>query len=119
MKNIVRKLVVSVALVGGLAACVTAQAGAVRAGFDSFTIPASPSDPDGGLGDNGSVGPVSIGFPISFYCNTYSNVYVNVNGSITFDSFAGAGTWYEMYQLELPIIAPFYADADARPAGTV
>jgi hypothetical protein len=34
--------------------------------------------------DDGTAGPVAIGFPFPFYDTTYSNVYVGVNGALSF-----------------------------------
>src|SRR3954470_1727069 len=80
------------------------QAQAVRPGFNSNTLGpcldcSSPS--------------VSMGFPINFFGVTYSSLFVNSHGNVTFDFarpanfvpevLAGSGT---------KIIAPFFADND-------
>ncbi len=39
---------------------------------------------DLGLGDDAVSGAISLGFDFDFYCNTYSEVYVNSNGQIMF-----------------------------------
>jgi hypothetical protein len=51
------------------------QGAAVRPGF-------SPSSLD--RNDDGSTGVVPIGFDVNFFGNTYSNLYVNNNGNVTF-----------------------------------
>jgi hypothetical protein len=69
-------------------------------------------------GDDGSVGPVELGFPVNFFGKLYTSVYVNTNGNITFQ---GPLYKYAPFQLSAktpPIIAPFLADVDTRGAGS-
>ena len=53
-----------------------AQAGAIRSGFDGNTLARN---------DDGSTGLVGIGFDTNFFGTTYSQLYVNNNGNVTFD----------------------------------
>jgi len=67
-----------------------ALAGAVRSGFDSNVIATDPNGADADTsptGEDGSVGPVDLGFGARF-CNpgdpTFTSVYININGNLTF-----------------------------------
>ena len=68
--------------------------------------------------DDESSALLPIGFNLNFYGNTYSQMYVNNNGNITFDQslydFVPEG-----FPQATPIIAPFWADVDTRSAGEV
>ena len=68
--------------------------------------------------DDGSTDLLPIGFAINFFGTTYSNLYVNNNGNITFDSPLSSYTPYQLIDLGLDIIAPFWADVDTRGAGS-
>ncbi|MBL7764999.1 MAG: hypothetical protein JNJ58_02820 [Chitinophagaceae bacterium] len=54
------------------------------------TSPAGPTNP-GPAGDDVLSPAVAIGFPFTFYGNTYSNVFISTNGFISFNSLSGAG----------------------------
>jgi hypothetical protein len=58
-----------------------------------------------------------IGFAINFYGATYTNVYVNNNGNVTFTNFLGSFTPTNLANLSNIIIAPFWADVDTRLVG--
>jgi hypothetical protein len=75
----------------------------VRLGFDGSTM--SP-------GDDHSVGPVAIGFEIDFFGQLYSQVYLNNNGNITFHGPFSTFTPSGLSTVNVPIIAPFFADVD-------
>jgi RHS repeat-associated protein len=95
---------------------------AVRPGFDTNALDAN---------DDGYVGPVDIGFPILYYSEQYTNLWVDNNGIVTF----GAG-WSDFIPIipigeirsvdgffnadgtPLPAIAPFWADVDTRGGGS-
>jgi hypothetical protein len=88
-----------------------ALAGAVIPGvFNSNNLPAN---------DDGYTGFVSLGFDANFYGTTYTGLYVNNNGNVTFN-----GGYYNYTPWGLtsagipPMIAPFFADVDTR-AGNV
>ena len=56
--------------------------------FPSGTLNVTPQFTNPVLGtwaDDGSIGPIPIGFSFDFYCNTYQNVYICSNGFIQFD----------------------------------
>jgi hypothetical protein len=66
-----------------------------------------------GPSDDGSTGPVDLGFTFNFFGQDYTSFYINNNGNVTF------GSPLSNYQPGgfptdpgLPIIAPFWADAD-------
>ena len=63
---------------------------------------------------------MSIGFSINFFSNAYSQLFVNNNGNVTFNSAqsdytpSGLGGGYSGQA----IIAPFFADVDTRGEGS-
>ncbi|HEY1827109.1 MAG TPA: nidogen-like domain-containing protein, partial [Acidimicrobiales bacterium] len=57
---------------------------------------------------------VPIGFPIDFFGTTYSNLYVNNNGNLTFGSSLASYTPFGLAGTSSVIIAPFFADVDTR-----
>ena len=68
--------------------------------------------------DDGSTGSVAIGFssPINFFGPTYTNLFVNNNGNVTFGASDGTFTPSNLTTTgQLPRIAPFFADVDTRP----
>jgi RHS repeat-associated protein len=69
--------------------------------------------------DDGSTGQVDIGFDANFFGTTYSQLFVNNNGNVTFDSALSTFTPFDLLQTDRAIIAPFFADVDTRGAGTV
>jgi hypothetical protein len=99
-----------------LAACLVfgamqAHAGAIReaSSFTDNTLPAN---------DDGSTGLVNIGFSINFFGSSYSQLYVNNNGNVTFDAALGTYTPFPLLSTSRVIIAPFFADVDTRGAGS-
>ena len=82
-----------------------AHAGAVRPGFSTNTFSGN---------DDSYVGPVSIGFPIDLWGATYSTLYVNNNGNVTFDGGLYTYTPFPSVTAGVKIIAPFFADVDTR-----
>jgi RHS repeat-associated protein len=104
---------------------------AVRPGFDANIVAATGNEGYQGYpgDDDGTLGPVNIGFPTTFYCQAYSNLWINMNGIITFvegyneftpyskiSEIRSSGGYYSSYGTPLPAIAPFWADVD--PGGT-
>ncbi|WEN16198.1 nidogen-like domain-containing protein [Rhodanobacter sp. AS-Z3] len=89
-----------------------AQAGTVATGFDTNTLAAN---------DDGYTSAVNLGFSVNFFGNSYSSLFVNNNGNVTFQSGLynytpyGLGSGYTGVQ---PIIAPFFADVDTRASGS-
>ena len=69
--------------------------------------------------DDGSTGPVNLGFGLNFFGNTFSSLYVNNNGNVTFTRPLGTYTPFNVTsQTGLPIIAPYFADVDTRNAAS-
>jgi hypothetical protein len=79
----------------------------MRPGFDTNSLAGN---------DDGSTGLIDIGFTINFFGNQYSQLYVNNNGNVTFETLMGRYTPFGLtgYIEEGPIIAPFFADVDTR-----
>jgi len=71
--------------------------------------------------DDGSVGPVSIGFGINFFglnSGNQTTLFVNNNGNVTFNSALSEFTPFPLLTTNVPMIAPFFADVDTRAAGS-
>lgn len=66
--------------------------------------------------DDGSTGLVNIGFTANFFGTSYTQLYVNNNGNVTFQSSLPAYTPFGLTTNSFPIIAPFFADVDTRGA---
>jgi hypothetical protein len=65
--------------------------------------------------DDDSTGPVEIPFPLRYFGNVYTQLYVNNNGNVTFGGPLGPFTPDALDGGESrPIIAPFLADIDTR-----
>jgi hypothetical protein len=83
----------------------------IRAGFDQFSLPPEDDSPS-----SNAIFP----FAINFYGATYSNIWVNNNGNVTFDKSQSAYTPSVLNSLRIRIIAPFWADVDTdNPASAV
>jgi nidogen-like len=78
---------------------------AVRPGFNASGLPGN---------DDGSTGLLPIGFSINFFGNTFSSLYLNNNGNLTFDAPMGTYTPFNIITTGRVIIAPFFADVDTR-----
>src|SRR5215469_17621317 len=101
-----------------------AHAGAIR-NLSGFTNNAyGPNDdgtypvtgPDVGI-PPGTPVVIPIGFPLNFYGQTFSSLYLNNNGNVTFDAPLGEFTPFGLVNTRSEIIAPFFADVDTRPVG--
>jgi hypothetical protein len=89
---------------------------AVRDGFDSISIPTSGINCDLDFLDCSSPS-VSLGFTVNFFGVSYSSVYVNSHGNLTFGSPRPSSYVpdQESFEgLDVPLIAPFFADNDMR-----
>ena len=64
--------------------------------------------------DDGSTGLVNIGFTLNFFGASYSQLYVNNNGNVTFDDTLGTFTPFNLLTTATPMLAPFFADVDTR-----
>lgn len=74
-----------------------------------------------GPNDDGSSPAVSLPFTANFFGVTYSSVYVNNNGNVSFNTPLSDYTPYPLSSTSDAIIAPYFADVDTRIAnsGTV
>lgn len=95
-------------LLAGFFAVSLAWAQAVEPGFDSNTL--APND-------DGSDGPIAIGFTVDFFGVTRNQLWVNNNGNVTFDSSLSTFTPFDLTSTGQEIIAPFFADVDTSNAG--
>ncbi|MDG1262272.1 MAG: HYR domain-containing protein, partial [Flavobacteriales bacterium] len=75
--------------------------------FNPFTWTQIPPN------DDGSVGPLPLGFNFDLYGTTYTNVYINNNGNVSFDN---PYWWYSStgFPIGTPMVAPFWGDVDTR-----
>ena len=80
----------------------------IRAGFDTFTFPPN---------DDLSTGLVPIGFNIDFFGQLFSDLYVNNNGNVTFNSPLFNFTPFPIVTNGIPMLAPFFADVDTLTDG--
>jgi len=84
--------------------------GAIRPGFASTVLPHN---------DDGSSGLTPIGFPINFFGQTFSSLFVNNNGNVTFDQALPDFTPFGLATTRRVLIAPFFADVDTRVGNEV
>lgn len=68
--------------------------------------------------DDGSVGPVNIGFSLNFFGSNYSQLWVNNNGNVTFTGPLSTYTPFSLLSTSTPIIAAFFGDVDTRATGS-
>jgi hypothetical protein len=85
------------------------QGGAMLPGFDSTSM---------WRNDDESTGLLNIGFDVNFFGSTYSQLYVNNNGNVTFDESLFTYTPFNLYTAGRVIVAPFFADVDTRNLGS-
>lgn len=78
----------------------------------SYTLAMAPND-------DASTGLINIPFNFCLYGNTYTSLYINNNGNVTFDvpysTFSAVGFPSASYVM----VAPFWADIDTRGIGEV
>jgi hypothetical protein len=79
--------------------------GSIRSGLATATLPGN---------DDGSTGAVPLPFSPNFFGTTYSQLFVNNNGNVTFDAALSAFTPFDLTSTQRVIIAPFFADVDTR-----
>lgn len=84
--------------------------GTMRPGFDATPLPGN---------DDGSSGQVPTGFPLGFFGTTYSSLFVNNNGNVTFDAPLSVFTPFSLTSTGRVIIAPFFGDVDTRSGAVV
>lgn len=68
--------------------------------------------------DDGFSGPISLGFMLTFFGNTYNSFFANNNGNISFNAGISAFTPSGPQGASQPIISPFFADVDTRNVGS-
>jgi hypothetical protein len=88
----------------------TALASPLRPGFNGSTL---------GITDDGSAGPIGLGFTANFFGSEHVSVYVNNNGNLTLDGVLDGFTPTAFSAADRRIIAPFFADVDTRASGSV
>ena len=124
LKFFTKKIHALIALV--LLHCAASHAGAIR-NLSGFTTTVYGPNDDGtypvtgfnsGIPDGTPV-VVPIGFSVNFYGQTFSNLYVNNNGNVTFDAPLGIFTPFGVTGTARQIIAPFFADVDTRASAAV
>ena len=64
--------------------------------------------------DDGSTGSVPMGFTVNFFGSSYSHLFVNNNGNVTFDFALGTYTPFSLLTTGHPMLAPFFGDVDTR-----
>ncbi|MGH3753403.1 MAG: nidogen-like domain-containing protein [Pseudonocardiaceae bacterium] len=70
--------------------------------------------------DDGSTGSVPLGFTFNFFGTQATQLFVNNNGNVTFNSALGTFTPSAITgNTGRPIIAPFFADVDTRAGNVV
>lgn len=111
LPRIHRTALLAAILLGGAFVAGQALAGPVASGFDANTLPAN---------DDGYTGSITLPFNVNYFGTTYSSLYINNNGNVTFNFPSGTYTPFGLgsgYSGQ-PIIAPFFADVDTRGAGS-
>jgi RHS repeat-associated protein len=84
---------------------------AILPGFDANTLSGN---------DDGSTGAIDLGFAVNFFGKSYSQVYVNNNGNITFGQASSQFTPTALTNSnQTPRIAPFFADVDTRASAAL
>ena len=68
--------------------------------------------------DDFSTGLINLPMSLNFFGTTYSQLFVNNNGNVTFDQALIIWTPDSLVGLGMDIIAPFWADVDTRAAGS-
>lgn len=82
---------------------------AVVPGFNTGSLAANDDD---------STGLLNIGFSANFFGTTYTQLYANNNGNVTFDAELSAFTPFNLLSTSSVIIAPFFADVDTSGNGS-
>lgn len=68
-------------------------------------------------GDDGSHGPINLPFAFQLYGTFYNQVYININGNLSFGQPYGTFTAQGFPVNNFPMVAPFWADVDLRGPG--
>ena len=64
--------------------------------------------------DDGSSSPIALPFSVCLYGQTYSQIYINNNGNVTFDNPMGTFSATAFPSNGDAIVAPFWGDVDTR-----
>jgi len=93
---------------------------AAASGVSSFNAIRSGLSASGTINgtDDGATAQVPIGFTVTLSGSSYTGVYVNNNGNVTFDAALAAFEPSAFSASSPKIIAPFFADVDTRGAGS-
>ncbi len=92
-----------------------ASAAVTRAGFNGNALPAGDD-----ISSADTVGAVNIGFNANFFGTSYTQLFVNNNGNVTFNGPLAAFTPIALTTATgVPIIAPFFADVDTTNTAAV
>ena len=76
-----------------------------NSGCTANTLPAN---------DDGSTAQVTLPFTVDFFGQSFSSLWVNNNGNVTFDAPLATYTPFDLLSTQHSIIAPFFGDVDTR-----
>ena len=68
--------------------------------------------------DDGTTAAQGLGFTINFFGQSFSQLFVNNNGNVTFDAPLSTYTPFSLSTTSREILAPFFADVDTRGSGS-
>ena len=105
--------------------CMYCQAGAIVSGFASTS---DGRNDDGTFINGGCTNAINggacagqlvpIGFTANFFGLSFTGLYINTNGNVTFDAPQSTFTPFDLTSTNRQIIAPFFADVDTRNAAS-
>lgn len=104
--------------VGVTALLFTAVSAPAIAAEDAVVLSADCMEHTLPANDDGSTSAVPLPFGVNFYGETFSEVWINNNGNVTFESPLDDFTPWGLAETSRKIIAPFFADVDTRSSGT-
>jgi len=64
--------------------------------------------------DDGSTGQVPLPFALNFFGSSYSALWINNNGNVTFDAPLSTYTPFNLLSTQHAIVAPYFSDVDTR-----
>ena len=111
-----RAWVVLVAVLAAVLPLVTTTPPAAALGPDAMVGGCAAASLPGN--DDGSSGPVALGFTLQWFGATYTEVYVNNNGNLTFDEPYSSYSGLDLGTIRRPLVAPLFYDIDTRPAAS-
>lgn len=113
-KNKRHRRLPGLALIAALAVIPVISEGAVL--LDGFGGPQGYGDLAMGRNDDGSSNLLNLPFSINFFGSAFNQFYVNNNGNLTFRAPLSTFTPNPFPVTNQPMIAPWWADVDTRPA---